>query len=559
VDDIAETEKNGIIKTKDIKKVLENYADVNHLPLFMCDYKIEEIETYIRDVSNHEFKQFNENISRRYENKEKISDEKVEFQQVFNISISKRRINPVELNYSLNLEESLTHPKLIIHPSSKIPYKSYKSKNIFLMLVEEVNKIKAEHGILVELFDDSMIRALKLFTKYIYAGKFIKNIKIPLFDGIEAELSRKGKLIMWFEEKEDTSQIAEVIENEVLVEYLKPIYGKSGLSCFGKQIENDFGENDEDLQLKIDLDSIEIVENEDRKLYKSKKKGFAHLVKDHLSVDNKITVEKISRVEKTFSKHEKNDIEVKVSQDNSDLDTVGEGVNLTSKVVHVKGHIGAYSEIKAETLRIDGATHKDSKQFAKTAQINRHKGVLKCNEAKITLLEGGEVHAKSVDIHSSLNGKVYAKDVTIGHVKNNLKVYASNSITVRVVVGEDNLFKINYKDVPIMNNQVKFINEEIKDLKYSLEEAKRHDESKIKEIESEIKTLKDKQKSIIESALNAKITIEQPFHGLNTINFTLDDGKELNFKTQRREYKPFHLEVSEDKITLQPVGVSIGI
>ena len=559
MDEIVETEIDGIIKTKDIKKVLAEYADKNHLPLFLCDYKIEEVETFIRDVSNHEFKKFNENINQRYSDKEKISDEKVEFQQIFHISISKRRINPIELNYNLNLDKSTTHPKLIIHPNSKIPYKSYKSKNTFLMLVEEVNKIKAEHGILIELFDDTMIKSLKLFTKYLYAGKFIKNIKIPLFDGIEAELSRVAKLVMWFEEKEDTSQIAEVQENEVLVEYLKPIYGKSGLSCYGNQIESDFGENDEDLQLKIDTDSIDIIEDENRKLYKSKKKGFAHLVKDRLSVDNKITVEKISRVQKAFSKHEKNDIEVNVSQSNSDLDTVGEGVNLTSKVVHITGHVGAYSTIKAETLRVDGATHKDSTQYAKVAQINRHKGTLKCNEAKIALLEGGEVHARTVNIKSSLNGKIYAKDVTIEHVKNNLKVYASNSISIKVVVGEDNLFKINYKDVPIVYNQIKFIDEEIKDLKYSLEEAERHDETKVADIKEEIETLKKKKREITESTLNAKITVDNSFHGLNVINFTLDDGKELIFKTQRREYKPFYLEITQDKIILHPVNVSVNL
>ena len=72
-------------------------------------------------------------------------------------------------------------------------------------------------------------------------------------------------------------------------------------------------------------------------------------------------------------------------------------------------------------LQVDGATHKDSKQFAKSANINRHKGTLRCSAANISLLEGGVVHATTVNIDSSLGGTVYAQDVTISNVKHNLK------------------------------------------------------------------------------------------------------------------------------------------
>ena len=64
-------------------------------------------------------------------------------------------------------------------------------------------------------------------------------------------------------------------------------------------------------------------------------------------------------------------------------------------------------------------------------------------------------------------GTIYAENVTVDHVKNNLKIYASNSITIKHVSGEDNFFKINYKDIPTLNSKYNFIEKEIELLRAS--------------------------------------------------------------------------------------------
>lgn len=267
----------------------------------------------------------------------------------------------------------------------------------------------------------------------------------------------------------------------------------------------------------------------------------------------------ISRNNETVASEEENNIEVRISQNDTTKDSIGEGVELVSETIHVNGHIGAKSVLEAINLQIDGVTHQDSKQYAKFAKINRHKGTLRCHEAKITLLEGGEVHATSVEIESCLGGSIHAQDITIGLVKSNLKVYASNSITITQVKGEDNLFKIGYKDVGVLTSKVDLINEDIDELKYKLEEAKKHSQSKVASLKQEIALLNSKQDEIFCSYKNAKISIEKPLTGLNKIVFVIDSENEITYKTEAQEYTPFYLEIDEDKIILQPTGRSISL
>ncbi len=313
------------------------------------------------------------------------------------------------------------------------------------------------------------------------------------------------------------------------------------------------------METTIDKGSIKIEENEKSKFYKSSRRGYVHFDGNSLSVDNKIRMSKISRNQTSLASEEENNVEVMISQNDTTKDSIGEGVELVSETIHINGHVGAKSTLEAINLTIDGATHQDSKQFAKYAEINRHKGTLRCHEAKIKLLEGGEIHASKVDIEACLGGSIYAKDVTIGLVKSNLKVYASNSITIKQVRGEDNLFKINYRDIPILNSKINLINADIENLKFKLEEAVRHSQTKVPHIKKEIQNLKNEQNIIETSHMDAKISIEKPFSGLNRIVFVIDDENEIKFKTEELAYTPFYLQINEDKITLIPTNKSISL
>lgn len=546
-------------KTKNINATIEKFASENERSPLEFSFNINSVETYIKTVADDTFVLYNEDIHDYYKDHDKLVNEHVRIKQIYTITVKETPKKIVKLNYYIDFSNNNVSPAIIIHPESEIPYKKYQPKEIYLLLLKELNNIKALNGILINIFDTQMKEKLKAFVKYIYSGKFVKKVKIPLFNGVDPQIRRNSKLVMRFLQKEANHQVIEVDEGEVLVDFIKPIFGKNGLNAFGEIVDNDYLKNSEDLKCHVDEKSIEIVENEDKKIYKSRLKGYVHFDENNFYIDNKIKMQHLSRVQDSVAKDEANNIEVIISQNDTSLDSLGEGVELTSETIHINGHVGAKSTLRAVNLTIDGATHKDSMQEAKFATINRHKGRLRCHSAKIALLEGGEVHATNVEIENSLGGTVYAENVTIKNVKNNLKVYASNSISIKRVSGEDNLFKISYKDIPTLNSKYNFLTQEMEELKYKLDGALKHTPSDVPVLKEQINELKTQQEKIVNCVKHAKITVEEPFRGLNTITFTFANGEEITYKTDETLYEPFYLVESGDYVTLHPTKKKILI
>ena len=545
--------------TSELQKSLELFADENSLVPAECDFKILKTDTYVRSNVVGEFEHYTKDILEKYLDKDKILNEHIEFVQRHEVTFFKKEQQRLKLHYKIVFDANSIHPSIIIFEDSEIPFKEFTPKELLNALFIEINKIKALTKILIRIFDAKMIEKLKLFVKYIYSGKFTKRVRLTLFEGIEPTIAREGKIVRWFEKKEQKSQVLEVDAGEVLIEYIKPIFGSNGFNAFGKIVSAQYYKNEHDIAAEIDGESITIEEDELSKRYIAKKQGYLHYNEKYLCVNNKIHLDQISRNAKAVASQEANSIEVKVSQHDTNRDSIGEGVQLTSERIHVEGFVGAKSHLEAMQLSIDGATHQDSLQFAKEAHINRHKGTLRCQHAKIKLLEGGEVHATTAEIESSLGGTIYAQDVVLGHIKSNLKVYASNSITVKLISGEDNLLHIGCQKIPILKSKVGFIKEDIQDLKYHLEEATRHHPERVKGIQNEIKELQEQIRRIEESYKTASIIIEQPLKGLNTIIFYINQEQQIVYKTQAQTYSKFYLEITENKITLHPVNKSISL
>lgn len=541
------------IKTINIKAAMQKIANENGVELNKLFLNVISSDTLIKTVSLSDFVLYNEDIKGYYSDKEKMINEHIELKQSHTLVVKDVPLSPISLKYTIEPSNNYTHPSIIIYPESKIPYQTYEPKELYRLLLNELNNIKAYNGFLINLFDSEFREKLKSFVKYIYAQKFDKKIKLPLFSGIEAIAGDGGTLMLYYKDKPNQNpQFIEVEENEILAEYIKPSFGQKGFNAYGKIVDANSFKKTKDLEYIIDKTTIDIMEDDEKKIYKSKTKGFVNTTNNTLSIDNKIRLQKLSRVQDKVSQDESNNIEVVISQSNSDLDSVGEGVNLVSESVHISGHIGAKSTIKALNLVIDGATHQDSIQEAKFATINRHKGKLRCHDAKIALLEGGEISATNVEVRDVLNGTIRAENVTIGRVKNNLKVYASSSIIIDQVLGEDNIFKISYKDVPTLMSKLSFLQRDMEDLKYMLDEAKKHSPQKIEIINKQIDELKAKMREITECAFSAKIDVKNSFRGINTIAFVLSSGEEILYKTSENMYSTFYIEKKDDYIVLHP-------
>lgn len=544
-------------RTKNIQKSIEEFAREHKLTHIPLSFDIIKTETYISTVFEKTFISYPDDIHHYFTNREKMVDEHVSLKQIFTITVKKAISNPIKLNYQLHFSANSINASISIEPSSMIPYTSHQPKEIYEMLLREVERIKAQNSILVGIFDTKMKEELKELTKDIYTKNFTTFRVITLFEGINPLVTREAELRMHFLQKPQNTQVAEVLEGELLAEFIKPVYGKNGFNAYGNIVNQNATKNQHDITSKVDETSIEIIEDDEKKLYKSRQKGFVHYDKDDFYIDNRFQIQRLSRIQESVAKEENNNIEVVISQKDTTLDGLGEGVELVSQSVNIHGFIGAKSSIKATNINIDGATHKESSQEAKFAKIHRHKGSLRCHSATIELLEGGEVYATNVEIKHAIGGAVYAENVTIDYVKNNLKVYASNSITIRLVAGEDNLFKIGYQDVPTLLSRYNFLTAEIEDLKYKLEGALKHTPLAVNGLKQNITKLKQEQLAITECATHGTITIKEPLRGINTIAFKLQNTQELSYKTKEQKYTPFHLEFFDDTVMLQPTTVSI--
>ncbi len=232
---------------------------------------------------------------------------------------------------------------------------------------------------------------------------------------------------------------------------------------------------------------------------------------------------------------------------------------ISLKNLHIKNDVFEFSIIESVELQVDGTTKEDSLQFVRNAYINIHKGSLRCHQADINILDGGEVHATKVNINTVKSGTIYAQDVTIDTLHSGISIYASNSITIKKITGTNNLLKINYKDVPILKSKIDLINDDIEELKYKLNHAIENNISYIPIIKQEIKDFQKEKEIILQSVKNAVIYIKEALKSENTIIFTVDEKNEIIFKTKPLKYDKFFIEITKDSITLQNINKSFKL
>ncbi len=552
--------RRKIIQVVSIAQAVKEFASDSYTPVKDCDFELHGVVTYIKTAGMEAFTKYNAKLRDIYQDQDKIVNDRVVFRQMYQISLFHKTECSLKLDYRLEKDPFMTHPMLIIEPTSIIPYKQYKPQELFSLIIKEVNKIKALNGILIALFSDAMVEDIKKLIKNIYTNKFDSSFSVLLFSGIEPEMARASELIFHFENKNKDRQIKEVEVGELIVEYKKPIFGKNGLNAYGKQINRGTYDNEEFLKCAVDEATIDRQEDDDKIELFSMKRGFVNYTKKSIGIENRVTMDKVNRVQSQVAKEEKNEVEIVLTQNDINEDTVGEGVHLTSETIHISGYVADKAKLEAKNLFIDGASHNGAKLFARNATINRHKGILRCHKANIKLLEGGEVHATNVVIEAALGGTVYGENVIVKSVKHNLKVYATKSITIEKLTGEDNLFVIDYKEVPVIKSRLNFIEEDIDNYRYQLDEAKRHREQDVPKINKKITELKRELEEIKYCAFDATITIKEKVNGINRIIFALPKNKELTFRTRENmQYEPFHVTHTDTRATLEPVGITVDL
>jgi len=554
-------ETNDILSTKNIARSLIEYATEHNCDVKRLDFTLLGLQSYIKTCHQKSFVKLHDAYKKEYASPEKIIKDEARFLQLYKIRIHSKKKRNIRLVYRIEKGEFCTYPILVLSPESVLPLSDINKQEMVKLLYSEINKIKAKHGFLVNLFSSCMIDDIKAFVVNVYEHGFINDESILLFEGIDPEISQPSEVIYHYKEKMADEQVKEVEESELVITYKKPIYGAAGLNASGQRIAHGETNNLAKLEYQIDTKSIDTKESKTEIRYYAKKRGFVSLLNNILSISNQLIVKDLTRVEGRLTKNEQNEVAVVISQADVTRDGLGEGVELVSESVHITGHMGANSSVEGKEITIDGATHIESFVTAKNATINRHKGTLRCHKADINSLEGGTVYATHANINTSLGGKVYAEHVTIKSLKNNLKVFATKTITVERILGEDNHFVIDYRKLPVIQSKLQFLLDEKEDLNWAHEEAKKHSPQKLESLKNE---LAQKEVEINEIKLchyNAVITIMAPVSGHNIIEFAIPEKqKSLIYRTnETKSYEPFSIHKTEDYIVLEPVGVKIEL
>ena len=550
-----------VLHTKNIMSSIKDYAEDKGSSSEKFDYTLLGLQTYFKTSGHQAFVKFHDNYKREYSSKEKLLKDNARFLQLYKIKIHPKKEKKVNLVYRIEEGEFLTYPVMVISPDSTLPLAEINANEMLKLLYAELNTIKAKERMLVNLFSECMVKDLRAFVKKIYANGFTSEETILLCEGIDPEISEPSKVIEHYKDKDKKQKVTEVEDSELIITYVKPIYGKPGLNAMGKRIDHGKTNNLAKIEYKIDLESISIQESQTEVRYYSRKKGFVSILKNVLSISNKIVLDHLKRVEGKVTKKEENEVSVVISQNDVTKDSVGEGVQLVSESIHITGHMGAKSHVEAKDVVIEGATHNEAFVTAKRAKINRHKGTLRCHTAEINSLEGGTVYATNVKINAALGGQVCAENVTIKSLKHNIKVFASKSITIERITGEDNHFVIDYRKLPVLQSKLQYLTEEHEEIVDKYQDALKHHPTKIDALKKE---LSDKEKEIDDIKLchyDAVVTIMAPINGLNTIEFVIAEKQtSLIYRTKEaKRFEPFSIHKIDDKLILDPVGLELSI
>jgi uncharacterized protein (DUF342 family) len=334
---------------------------------------------------------------------------------------------------------------------------------------EEMNKKKLKNSLLIKLFDDDLKKDIKKLSKLLLSeDKLREDFPVRLCKGINPKETINGQVIYYIKQSKgfDKELITPVKENQVIIEIIKPQKGKNGRDCRGKIIKAKEPANFEIPDIKFDPKTIYKEETDEKILYKTKKEGYIQKEDDYYTVKDELEIKQINL--KTGNVKNADDTQIKLDVKEKDVlkEAIADNMTVEAKTLIVRGNIGNKTKIKSQNLTIEGQTHKNSVIKALEAQINKHKGKLSAKKAEINSLEGGLVKANYVHVKAAIGGTIIGHRVVVDNLKSHIKIYALESIEIKNLLGEENLFSISPAKVLDSQN--------IEELRKKVEEIRRN-------------------------------------------------------------------------------------
>jgi len=494
-----------VVRVENVNEALLKVSKEYNIPLSTLDFEILDIKTFIKTENDPEFIEVDEETKKFFTFEDFLRNEKNEIKQIYEIEIKKYEINDFELIGEVKVNNKFTEAKFIVSPKSLIIY----DEKILEKFINELNKKKIKNSLLIDIFDEEMINSIeKIIAKIRILGSLEKEEEIILCKGLDEIPTIQGKIIYHYKKNETTIKkdlLYPVKEGEILIEIKKPKPGKNGRNCKGKIIKVEDVKEFEIPKISIFKETIKKEEDNNRIVFIALKNGYLYREGDFFTIKDEIEIKQINIKTGDVKGAENSDVKIDVKESDALKEAIGDNTVVETTTLIVRGNVGNSAQIKCKNLTIMGQTHKKSKIYTKTGEINIHKGYVEADKIKITRLEGGIVRANKVKISQIIGGEIFAKKIEIELLGSHLTCYALEEIKIHKLKGSENRLIISPSKVL---GEV-----DIEKYHKKLEELRRNLRINVEEYNKRVKILKENKSSVDELK---KLYLENKSKGIKT-------------------------------------------
>lgn len=485
-----------IVRTSNVAKELINTAANHKVSVKTLDFRLLETQTFTRLLSNgddwvevnaHELSDITEMM---------YLDPQFEIKQIYEIEIfTLTQINPLDtLDLSIAGNSTLCKIFLTIKAGSYAVYDEEFETSFF----ELIRKKKLRANIMIGVFD-SMMRPnfLDLISKIRVHGKhtFEQQERFIVAEGYEPIATIDDKLILHYDKKQQEMDesgrmdyakrgyIVSVVENDLLIEYIKPLKGSFGRNARGELI------TPKEPIIKYEPTftwSENIVREELEKSveFRARVGGYVTFEGGVYDIKTEMDVTEISfRSTGSIDTDLNAGVSINVKEKDALKDAIGTGMEVTVNVINIEGSVGQDAKVTANKATIEGQVHSTATVTADELSINILKGKAFGKEIRISRLEHGEVEGDRVFVNQAVGGRIRAKEVVIELLGSHVKITASKSIEIKKIIGGENVLTID----PLLNESRESLSDEAK----KIEETKKVLKTTEKELSEYETTMKE--------------------------------------------------------------------
>lgn len=424
------------------------------IPVEFIDFRIQNIVTSYTNEENLEPVVLNEDELKIFDDDEFFLDTKLHITQNYHLEFYDKRLEePIKLpKISIGVNSLVTKIIVKVHRSNECKYVLGYEKIMFDYIAKQLMKAQILIGIRMGDAKEELLRIasiLRVKDMIDTERTFTLTSGINPVKSIDAQTIYHYKTKFDNEENKDKIDYASrgfllgVMEDELIIEQLKPKNGSNGRDVRGKFIYVPEAKVDGEPEINI---TPNIIRTEDEVSVKFTAKTSGYVIEDKGVYDiqdrleiNEINFKNTGSVQTGLDSN----VTLVVKETDAVKDAIGTGVVVEANEVEIKGNVASNAVVKANRVVIGGQTHAKAKIYAKDANIGIHIGYVEGDDVSIDRLENGSVVGKNVTVKSVIGGSITAENIYVETLGSNCTLTAQNLIEVKYLRGTNNRFIID--------------------------------------------------------------------------------------------------------------------